>query len=111
MIKQAENFVQNSIMVNPPSSVDITKNKEKVTYIIQKLQKIGCHTYVVDMSIPEIKQVGLSVAKVLVPEMVPLFHNEKYPYLGIKRLAKIPLKYGFKPKKMIESDFINNYPF
>ncbi len=70
--------------------------KMKELLIAQKLE-----TYIADITSGTAKEAGLKVLKVIIPELYPLYLDERYKYLGIKRLYRAPIKMGAftSPKK------------
>ncbi len=90
MIGQVENFIKSSKQVSLTKTTMFKTDEEYLKYTLSKLKNIGCTAYYIDMTTPEIEKVCLKVVKVLVPEMVPLWHDERYPYFGIKRLTEVP---------------------
>lgn len=69
----------------------ITKynHRAKKIDIVKKLIEGGHDIYVFDLTPEEYKTIPLSVVKVVIPDMVPLYLDEKYPYWGSDRL-RIP---------------------
>jgi len=75
---------------------------------VSQLDAIGLEVIVVDVTTPEIVDLGLSVVRVLVPGLVPLHGNERYPYLGVRRLYEIPatlraLTPGWEPSEALNT--------
>lgn len=66
-------------------------------YLI-KIKKIlknkNLDAYYTDITTPEVSKLGLFVVKVIIPELQPLYLDEKFPYLGGKRLNEVPRKLG-----------------
>ncbi|MEX2028505.1 MAG: YcaO-like family protein [Candidatus Curtissbacteria bacterium] len=61
-------------------------NKDNVSFIVKQLKQKGCRIFIADITIPQVEAVGLKVLKVIIPELLPLFHDERYPYEGNNRL-------------------------
>ncbi len=64
---------------------DVLKNKD---YLV----------YYVDVTIPEVKSTGYKVFKVIIPQLQPLYLDERFRYLGGKRLKQVPINMGYKLK-------------
>lgn len=112
MIKEVEKIITSSKKVTLPKPKLFKTDREKVSYLTEKLDKLGCEVIYVDMTIPEIEKFGLKVIKVLCPEMVPLWHDGRYPYLGVRRLWEVPRKYGIDVNlDLDEKELIGLYPF
>lgn len=56
----------------------------------EMLRAIGKEVIVVDIATRDVRDVGLSVVRVLVPGLVPLHGNHNFPYLGVRRLYEVP---------------------
>ena len=77
--------------------------------IVRMLSDIGHEVVVLDITTPDVKDVGLHVVRVLVPGFVPLHGNHNYPYLGVRRLHAVPEKLrwaeaGWDPEQGINPD-------
>lgn len=59
---------------------------------VELLKGAGLEVIVVEITTPDILDVGLRVVRVLIPGMVPLHGVYKFPFLGSKRLAQFPLR-------------------
>lgn len=96
-----------------PRQVKIQETQRKLTSgkqlerANQLLNKHSCEAYFVDLMIPQLQKFGYFVVKVIMPQLQPVYLNEKYRCFGGKRLYEVPPKLGFKVKK--ESQ-LNQYP-
>lgn len=112
MIKQAEKFVENAKKIKTKDSKEFKTDKKRIDFLVGDLEKLNCEVFYIDMTIPEVEKVGLRVAKVICPETVPLWHDERYPYLGVKRLREVPKKYGVHPNLELNTqELMNVHPF
>jgi len=75
--------------------------KEKLPALKEILKNLGFDAYVVDATVPLAKEFGLTVLASLVPQLCPLYLNEHYKYLGVRRLYEAPVRMGIlkNPKK------------
>lgn len=80
-----------------------------INLCVRLLKEAGLDVIVVEITTPDIREVGLRVVRVLIPGMVPLHGVYKYPFLGSKRLADFPLLNGKKGADGREETF-NTYP-
>ena len=114
MIRTAQKLINNTQIIDY-KELEREKNnlsyKEKVEFLIKELKAMGCEVIYVDLTIPEVAEQGLKVVKVLIPEMVPLWRDERYPYLDLKRLYSVPAKLGYKAKPMVAEDHFSVHPF
>ena len=96
-----------SKLKNPSSKID----KENAELLINELLKKNYNVFVVDLTTPQVRELGLNVIKVLVPELLPLYHDEEYPYKGNKRLYQVPIELGLRKKMIAEEEINSSHPF
>lgn len=65
--------------------------------------------YYLDITDKNVKNAGFNVTKVIIPKLVPVSLNDKYPYLGSKRLYASPVKMKYFKTTKNEKD-INTIP-
>lgn len=63
-----------------------------INLCVEALRQAGLEVIVVEITTPDIREVGMRVVRVVIPGMVPLHGVYKYPFLGSKRLADFPLR-------------------
>ena len=63
---------------------------------IELLREQGFEVIAVDITTPDIEDVGLKVVRVVIPGLVPLHGNHNWPYLGASRLYEAPRRLGWK---------------
>jgi ribosomal protein S12 methylthiotransferase accessory factor len=76
--------------------------------LVEDLSAIGLEAIACDLTTPDIATLGLSVVRILVPGMHPLFMGHQNRALGGRRLYEIPKKLGQRGFDPGESD--NPYP-
>jgi len=59
---------------------------------VELLRGAGLEVIVVEITTPDLRDVGMRVVRVLIPGMVPLHGVYKFPFLGSKRLAQFPMR-------------------
>lgn len=114
MTQIAQNFIKNTQTIDCKeleNKEQRLSDEKKVEFLVKELESKNCEVIYVDVTIPEVKELGLRVVKVLVPEMVPLWRDERYPYLKVKRLYDVPNKLGYKAKPMVVEDAFSIHPF
>ncbi len=82
--------------------------KEKTIYEesdVKTLKRKGYHGFYVDISEENVRNAGLFVIKVMVPELLATSSFEDFPYKRNKRLYQVPLELGLK-RTMIKEDEI-----
>lgn len=114
MIQTAQNFINDKQIVNYKelhNGKNDLPEKGKIEFLIEELRLRNCEVVYVDMTIPEVEELGFKVVKVLIPEMVPLWRDERYPYLKVKRLYDVPKKLGYETKPMTSENVFSVHPF
>ncbi|MEM9555445.1 MAG: YcaO-like family protein [Acidobacteriota bacterium] len=77
---------------------------------VELLDSLGLEVIVVDLTTPDIRDVGLHVVRVMVPGLVPLHGNHATQYLGVQRLYDVPAKLGWYPPGTDIAAQLNPYP-
>jgi ribosomal protein S12 methylthiotransferase accessory factor len=114
MIHKAKEFIDSSEVIQyyDLKNRSQSTNEKNIEIIKYELQKLDCEVLYVDMTISEVSASGLRVIKVLCPEMVPLWHDDRFPYLGMRRLDNFTQ--NFRKGDISEyssDDFLKAYPF
>lgn len=78
---------------------------------IKLLSNSGYDSYLVDITpdLPSIKNSRFKVVVTVVPELQPLYLDERYPYLGGDRLYSVPVKLGYL-KSPSNENALNKFP-
>ncbi len=74
------------------------KSDNKLEKTLKSLIDNGMNIIYKDITPKVIKNAGFFVIRTLIPELQPLYLNEKYKFLGSKRLYDVPPKLGFTKK-------------
>ena len=77
---------------------------------VELLRQAGLEIIVVEITTPDIRDIGMRVVRVVIPSMVPLHGVYKFPFLGSKRLAKFPLRVKPGQSNGQEAPKFNTYP-
>ncbi len=74
--------------------------------IVARLGELGKQVLVVDVTLPEVRAVGVVVVKVIVPELMPISFSHDVRYLAHPRLYDVPLRlgYGRRDESMVTPD-------
>lgn len=74
--------------------------------IVGHLGDLGMEVLVVDVTLPEVRAVGIVVVKVVVPELMPISFAHDVRYLAHPRLYEAPRRmgYGLRRESMITRD-------
>jgi len=93
----------------PSKEKGMFSSKKQLQKIYTLLNKKGYKIYYVDITQNEIKKEKFFVVKVIIPDLIPLYLIEAYPYLGNRRLLEIPKSMGIIATKLTESN-LNTIP-
>ena len=77
--------------------------------IAQRLHQQGSSAYAVDVTAPDIRSAGVSVAKVVAPELCPLDADHRARFLGGRRLYEAAYGLGLSSRVFGAAD-LNPYP-
>jgi ribosomal protein S12 methylthiotransferase accessory factor len=66
-----------------------------IEHCVARLAEAGYEAIVVDITTPDIAEVGFSVVRVVVPGLLPLHGHHLHPYLGVRRLHEAPQRLGW----------------
>ncbi|MDP4502353.1 YcaO-like family protein [Nonomuraea turcica] len=68
--------------------------EQPLAWLLDRLHRAGCEVVAVDLTTDEARQVGASVVRVLVPELMPLSFAHRARYLAHPRLYAAPAAMG-----------------
>ncbi len=74
-----------------------------------RVEAAGSSAYVVDVTAPDVAELGLHVAKVVAPELCPLEVPHRARFLGGRRLYEVPVRLGLARVALAE-DALNPHP-
>lgn len=79
---------------------DLNSREDRLNKAVKLLKTKHMDVIYVDITYDKIKRYDFAVVKVIIPQLHPLYLDERYPYLGGNRLYEAPVKMGFfkKPK-------------
>lgn len=81
------------------------RSNNKLEKIVELLKEKETDIIYVDITDKKIKKYGFVVVKVIIPQLHPLYLDERYPYLGGKRLYDTPMKMGILNRPNTEAKF------
>ncbi len=105
-------FLISSPQVSRPDTVGLpssTTVQQELEICLRRLQDKGLKVIVVDLTTPDIAEVGLCVVRVLIPGMQPLSGDHRIRYLGGTRSYEMPHLLGYSDRNSTEAE-INPYP-
>lgn len=106
-IKNLNFWIHSSKKKTVPTHYQAFSSGQELGELIAIFKKSDCQVYYKDLAVPALRKLGYYVVKVIIPQMQPLYLNEKYPLLGGERLYNVPKRLGYTSKT--EGEF-NKYP-
>lgn len=82
---------------------------EKLETVLNLLKSRGVDVYAADITPPQIREEGIWITKVVIPQLQPFFLKEEIKELSGKRLFEVPVILGYRDKPLSEKD-INTIP-
>jgi ribosomal protein S12 methylthiotransferase accessory factor len=64
--------------------------------LVEKIRSVGNQVLITDVTTPDIDELGLKVARAIIPGFHPLFMGHKFRALGGTRLWNVPWKLGYR---------------
>lgn len=115
MIRKAESFInkKNTVKFSTTRGSYPHDYEGRVKLLLHELAQKNHDVFVVDVTVPQVKELGFTVVKILIPDLVPLWRDERYPYLGYSRLQSIPKAHGVTPPdyETMYTDAFSVHPF
>ena len=78
-------------------NLECRTNRESLNYLVEKVQSFGYNAYAVNLTTPDVAQMGLSVVRALIPGLHPFFIGHKLRARNCQRLFEVPQKLGHPP--------------
>ena len=100
-------FLDGSSTSTPVSAVPPLEGStaaERVAALCARVAAAGSSAYAVDVTSPDVRELGLSVVKVLAPELCPLDAVHRARFLGGRRLYEAAWRLGLRPRPLRERD-------
>lgn len=91
-----------------PSLGDGTE-RSFVPALAGRVHAAGSSAYAVDVTSPDVRELGLAVFRAVAPELVPLDVPHAARFLGGRRLYDVPVRLGLRERALDEAD-VNPYP-
>lgn len=74
---------------------------------VELLAGLGSEVIAVDITPPDVREVGLHVVRVVTTRLMPLHGQHRSPFLGVRRLWELPLRWGWS---LLSRDQLNPFP-
>lgn len=82
-------------------------DKGRLRFLLQRLADLKMDAFAVDLTTDEVRDAGLWVTRVVIPQLVPMSSVHRARHLGHRRIYEYPEKAGFGP---MTEDSINPAP-
>jgi len=99
MIGKLDFWLKNKKTINISKNKTIENKLEKTLKILLENNMNIIYKNITPMNI---KNGGFFVIRAIIPQLQPLYLNEKYKFLGKERLYDVPYKLGFRRKKAVD---------
>lgn len=101
MLSEIDFWLKGKLKPMPENNFVNKDFRTKLEALKAVFEKHKLDSYVVDVTSPIARKVGLYVAMTLTPDLCPLYLYEKNKYLGARRLYEVPVRMGYfaEPKK------------
>jgi ribosomal protein S12 methylthiotransferase accessory factor len=76
---------------------------------VNALAELGIDVLVVDLTTRDVEELGFNVVRVIVPGLQPLHGDHRFPFLGGKRLYRLPRLLGYSAQDTKEEE-LNPWP-
>lgn len=106
-IKNLDFWTKSPEMKSISDSQNTLPSGLQLKILLSVFKKFGYDIFFKDLMIQPLKNLDYYVVKIIIPQMQPLYLNEKFPLLGGKRLYDVPVKLGYVRKTF---DELNKYP-
>lgn len=85
---------------------------ENIETCVRRLAELDLEVIVVELTTPDVKELGFRVVKVLIPGMQPIDFGMRWPHLGGRRIYESPvrMRYRSTPARMWELN-LSPHPF
>jgi ribosomal protein S12 methylthiotransferase accessory factor len=77
---------------------------DQVEGLCKRVETAGSSAYAVDVTSPDVEELGLTVARVIAPELCPLDVSHSTRFLGGSRLYRAALSLGLRDRILDEAD-------
>lgn len=107
-------LLRNTTSISFDELPNLSNSNLRVTFanILSIFEQWGMEVIAVDITTEDIKEVGFTVLKVLVPAVEPLSQDHNIRFLGRTRLYEVPKRMGYDSKIRDESRITNlPHPF
>ena len=77
---------------------------DAIAELCARLAAQGASAYAIEVTAPDVAEAGLTVTRVLAPELCPLDVEHRHRHLGGRRRYDVPFALGLRPARLREDD-------
>jgi ribosomal protein S12 methylthiotransferase accessory factor len=85
-------------------ALDASTPSARTPALAERVRRAGSTAYVVDVTSPDVRELGLVVTSTLAPELVPLDVPHAARFLGGSRLYDVPVQLGLRARPLAECE-------
>ena len=85
--------------INPKQPAD-----QSLEHLVSIFKEQHMDIFFQDITHAKMKEHGFSVVRALIPELQPIYFDERFPYLGKRRLYTVPVTTGYQVKETAEEE-------
>ncbi len=111
MIEQLDFLLDNSTYRTTDETSNLTSQTAvaNLQTVLDVFTELGLEVLYVDVTTPDVEEIGFKVVKVIMPELQPLYLDEAFRYLGGERLYTVPKTLGYR-RRATAVDELNPVP-
>ena len=97
-----------------PLTATVRASDEPTTllrFVRESIERVGLQMFCVDVTTPDIRELGLHVVRAVVPGLHPLVIGHRRRALGGRRLYEVPVRLGYGAPEFPLDDPTNPHPF
>ncbi len=104
-------FASNSERPLPAAAPNSDDTTAHLRFVRESLERVALRMFYVDVTTPEIRELGLHVVRAVVPGLHPLVIGHRRRALGGRRLYEVPVRLGYDAPEFPLDDPTTPHPF
>ncbi|MBN3816049.1 YcaO-like family protein [Paraburkholderia sp. Se-20369] len=102
---------ESSIDVHDMPDLSGGSAREQLDRVVSRIRHSGYRALACDITTPDVRELGMTVVRALVPGYHPLFMGYHHRALGGKRLWTLPQRLGYRGITVADGDYRYPHPF
>ncbi len=106
-LKYINKWIKNKNIININKMKNLAQGnlEADLNYVVKMLYNLNHKIYYINIKKKIFNKYKFDVVKVIIPTLQPFYLDERYKYLGLKRLYALPVKMGYYKNKLHENEF------